>query len=132
MPPLNVQNYLKSTSENFRHTFREVGRVVKKVFPHSQEIFEYHMPGWKIATYREVPKNWRGTLDPRWMMILLVERKAGVTLHIWNPSDYYYLDKHKAFLTSAGFKVMRGCLQFNKKQAFPIEAVKQLLKKIKV
>lgn len=117
------KNYLITTSDKFQHIHNDLGKVVYEVFPQAEEVFEYKMLEWKIATNREVPKDWIGTLDPRWLTILLVERKGGITLHIWNPADYYFLDKHRALLTSAGFEVMRGCIQYNRKQPYPIKTV---------
>jgi hypothetical protein len=118
--------YLEQASENFRAVFSAVESVVRKRFPNAEATFESGMPGWKVPR-EHVPEARIGTIDPAYVWIFLAERKAGITLHVWNPADYYFLDQHKAALQQAGFKVMRGCLQFNRKGAYPVAAVERLL-----
>jgi uncharacterized protein YdhG (YjbR/CyaY superfamily) len=120
------QAYLEQASERFRTAYSEVERLVRARFPNAEATFEWSMPGWK-APREHVPEARVGTIDPAYVWIFLVDRKAGITLHFWNPADYYFLDQHKAALQQAGFKVMRGCLQFNRKGAYPVAAVERLL-----
>lgn len=129
-----ANDYLKNTSERFQKVFQTIKTTVLHLAPRAQEVFEWKMPGWKIENQKynkynpSMPKQ--GTIDPRYIHIFLVERQNGITLHIWNPNDYYGLEKNKLELENAGFKVMRGCLQFNRKSEYPVKEIQNLLEKI--
>lgn len=84
------------------------------------------MRGWRIPTNAGLAE-WKGTIDPNFVHVFLAERKQGLTLHFWNPLDPGALHREKTGLREAGFKVMVGCLQFNRKGDFPIAAVLPLL-----
>ena len=86
---------------------------------------KWNLPGWKIER-ENVLEEARGTIDPRFVHVLIAERKAGLTVHLWNPVDYYWLDTQKEALQRAGFKVMRGCVQFNRKQPFPFDTMESV------
>ncbi len=124
--------YLDRGSERFRQVYVELAEIVREVFPSAEAAFAYKMPGFRIKVTRREVKEWKGTIDPNYLQLFLVERQQGITLHVWNPADYYGLDKRKEELTRAGFKVMRGCLQWNKKQVYPLETVQVLLESIKL
>lgn len=124
--------YLKSSPPAFQETFVQVDRIVRRTFPSAKAVFQWGMPGWSIQRkHAPDPAEVKGTMDPRFIAILLAARKQGITLHLWNPADYYGLDRSKAELVEAGFKVMRGCLQFNRKQPYPIAVVEKLLKGVR-
>jgi uncharacterized protein YdhG (YjbR/CyaY superfamily) len=124
--PESRDAYLAQASERFRATFAALEQAVAARFPSAQPCFEWSLPGWRVPLLH-VPPHPTGTFDHTCVVILLADRKAGITLHLWNPANYRFLDEHKAELTGAGFKVMRGCLQFNRKQPYPVEAVDTLL-----
>jgi hypothetical protein len=89
------------------------------------------MPGWRVARKVLPPASWDSTIDWRYVLVALADRKAGLSLHVINPADYLGLENARPWLEAAGFKVMRGCLQFHRKGEFPIDAVGRLLKQVK-
>ncbi len=128
-----VRAYLDKASPRFRGVHASLARAVRELFPDAEVSFQFKMPGWKIPRRRRVdPKPVRGTLDPNWVQIYLVERKAGITLNLWNPVDFNGFRKRKTELERAGFKLMAGCLQFNRKSEYPVDVIVGLLKDIKV
>ena len=91
-----------------------------------EPVFAWGIHGWRVPRMKKV--EWTtGIMDPNWLFVGLAERKAGITLHMWNPVDYGCLQRHAASLKDAGFKVMVGCIQFNRKSEYPMSAVKSLL-----
>ncbi len=86
------------------------------------------MAGWRAEIQDPPPEDsWKGTMPRTHLTVAPVERKAGVTIHIWHPNEPYLLKDNEAWLTEAGFKVMVGCLQWNRKAAFPLDALERLL-----
>ena len=73
----------------------------------------------------------KGTFDPNWVRVYVVERKSGITLHLWNPADFNGFRKRKAELERAGFKLMVGCFQFTRKSEYPTDLVVALLRDAK-
>lgn len=99
---------------------------VRKRFPGAEPVTDYGMAGWRIR--RPCAVEWtHGTVDPNFVSVHLADRRQGTTLHIWNPLDWKGLDKHRAELEEAGFRVMVGCLQFTRKQPYPLDAVCRVL-----
>jgi hypothetical protein len=127
----HLTGYLDKSPDSFQQLFAALAKVVKMVFPNAEKTFAYNMPGFRIKVSDKEIKDWKGTIDPNYLQIFLVQRKSGVTLHIWNALDYDGLDRKRDELTKAGFKVMRGCLQWNRKQAYPMKVVETLLNSIK-
>ena len=128
-----VRAYLQKASPRFREVHASLDRAVRELFPDAEVSFQFKMPGWKISRRRRVdPKSVRGTLDPNWVQIYLLERKAGITLNLWNPVDFNGFRKRKTELERVGFKLMAGCLQFNRKSEYPVDVIVGLLKDIKV
>jgi uncharacterized protein YdhG (YjbR/CyaY superfamily) len=124
--------YLGKASPRFREVHASLGRAIENLFPDARSAFEYGMPGWRIPRPRRVdPASVKGTIDPNWVHVFLAERKAGITLNLWNPVDVGGFRKRKRELERAGFKVMVGCLQFNRKSEYPIGLVVELLKDIR-
>ena len=121
-----VTDYLAKTDAEFQKTYAAVKKMVKKYFPHAKEVFGYGIPGFTARTTKTLIKDWPGTMDPNFAMIGLARRAQGITLHGWC-GDYRFLEKHKPMLTKAGFKVMRGCVQWNKKAAYPLPVVEKLI-----
>jgi hypothetical protein len=115
----------------FAETFTQVRDVVQRVFPQAEAIEEWGMRGWKVPLVH-LPESLKGTFDMTHLYVLLADRKAGPTLHIWYPGIYHWLDEHKAELAAAGFKVMRGCLPYSRRQPYPIDVVERLLRRIKL
>lgn len=121
-----VKAYLAKTDSEFQKTYAAVKKMVKKYFPNAKEFYEYGISGFKARTTKTLIKDWPGTMDPNFAYIGLARRTQGITLHGWC-SDYYFLDKHKTELAKAGFKVMRGCVQWNKKAPYPLPVVEKLI-----
>ncbi len=126
---------VRTGSPEFQRVFAEVRKIVRSVFPNAKDSVEWGMPGGKVPSgIVPTPDQLKGTVDPRFIHIYLVGRKAGITLHLWNPMDYDWLSKRAPVLQKAGFKVMRGCLQFNRKADYPVApvaAVEDLLRTIR-
>lgn len=124
--PSPVQAYLASTDPEFRKTYVAVKKMVKKYFPNAKEEFAYGIPGFTARVTKTRIDGWPGTMDPNFAMIGFARRAQGITLHGWC-GDYRFLEKHAATLTKAGFKVMRGCVQWNKKVPYPLPVVEKLI-----
>jgi hypothetical protein len=103
----------------------DLDREIRTRFPQAEAVFEYNMHGWRVGRPKRVEK-WKGTIDPNYLHIFVAERKNGITLHIWNPYDPYGLAKRAKELQAAGFKVMRGCLVYNRKGEYPVGAITPL------
>ena len=130
--PEVVEHYLAKASPRFQEAFRGLETMVKGAFPNALPVFEYKMPGWRIPRPKAgAPRLREGTIDPDWVHLFLVERKSGITLHLWNPADYYGLERYESDLSKVGLKVMRGCVQFHRKGAFPVSAIEPMLKGVK-
>lgn len=95
-----------------------------------EAVTAYNVHGWRIQRPVTIP-NWKGTIDPNFVHVGVAERKAGITLFLWNPAEPQILRLHAEELAAAGFKVMVGCLQFNRKSAFPLDAVVPILTAIR-
>jgi len=131
-PAQTAKAYLGKTSPRFREVHASLGRSIGDLFPDARSAFEHGMPGWRIPRPRRVdPASVKGTIDPNWVHVFLAERKAGITLNLWNPVDVGGFRRRKRELERAGFKVMVGCLQFNRKSAYPIGLVVEILRDVK-
>jgi hypothetical protein len=131
-PAESARTYLAKASPRFRQVYETLERSVRELFPDAEASFQFRMPGWKIPRPRRVdPAAVKGTLDPNWVQIYLVERKSGITLHLWNPVDFNGFRRRKKELERAGFKLMVGCLQFNRKSEYPTGLLVDLLKDVK-
>jgi len=127
-----IDRYLKKASPEFAKIFEELQKTVKQVFPDAEEIFEWGMPGWRVQ--RKIPaptEPVKGTIDPRYVTILFVERKGGTSLHVWNPGDFYGLEKERKKLEGAGFKVMRACLEYRRKGEYPLRVLEKVFQAVK-
>lgn len=119
-------------AQPFEEIRAQVDRVVRKVFPKAKRSAESGMEGWAIPRPEDAPRPTReGTMPGDRIMVLLADRKAGPTLHVWYPGDARGLRAHEAELSAAGFKVMVGCLVFSRKQPYPVDAVETLLRRLK-
>jgi uncharacterized protein YdhG (YjbR/CyaY superfamily) len=105
-------------------THARLDALVRKRFPKAEDAFEYNMRGWVIRRPVHI-QEWKGTIDPNWVRIFIAERKHGITVHVWNPYDPACLAGHG--LAAAGFKVMVGCIQFNRKGDVPVDALAPVL-----
>lgn len=111
-------------SPRLLETHSRLDLMIRKRFPTAEDAFEYNMHGWAIR--RPVTlTEWTGTIDPNWIRIFVAERKAGITVHLWNPYDPACLAKHD--LAAHGFKVMVGCVQFSRKSDVPVDALGPIL-----
>ena len=127
----SAQTYLTKASPRFRQVYAALERSVREIFPDAEASFQLRMPGWKIPRPRHVDAaSGKGTLDPNWVQIYLAERKSGITLHLWNPVDFNGFRRRNKELENAGFTLMVGCLQFNRKSEYPTDLVVDLLKDI--
>jgi hypothetical protein len=99
---------------------------LRRRFPRVEPVVAYGMHGWRMKRPR--PVEWTtGTIDPAYVHVFVAERKQGITLHLWNPYQPDLFGRHAKSLEAAGFKVMVGCLQFNRKGDYPVDAVLPLL-----
>jgi hypothetical protein len=105
-------------------THARLDALVRKRFPRAEDAFEYNMRGWAIRRPTRITE-WKGTIDPNWIRIFVAERKQGITVHVWNPYDPACLAKQG--LDGHGFKVMVGCIQFNRKGDVPVDALAPVL-----
>ncbi len=105
-----------------------IGRIVAKHHPTAEPVHEYGCDGWRVKV-REKPTDWKGTYDPCHLFVLPAERKAGITVHIWDPRDPELLARHAERLKEIGFKPMVGCLQWNRKADYPLDELDRLLAK---
>ena len=113
-------------SPRLKAVHAELGRRMKALFPEAEAVFLYGMHGWRVPRRRKV--EWiTGTIDPNWLVVAVAERAQGITLHLWDPVEWDVLANRKDGLRAAGFKVMKGCLQFTRKADYPVEAVGDLL-----
>lgn len=116
-------------SPRFAGILRELDGRMRRLFPQAKPVVSYGMPGWVVRRPRKV--EWtHGTMDPNVVQVFIAERAQGISLHLWNPYDYGMLAKRRDDLSEAGFKVMVGCLQFNRKSAYPVDAVVPLFESI--
>lgn len=123
--------YVKAASPRYQDAHTRLARLVKRRLPRARKILQHGMPGWVAPRPPGSPRPARaGTLPPDRVYVFLAERKAGLTLHLWYPGDYGLLEKHKRALEEAGFKVMRGCLQFNRRGELPLAPVDALLARV--
>ena len=93
----------------------------------AESTFTHGMPGFRARVTDTRKEERRGTFDPNHLQLFLVERKSGITLHIWDPRNYYGLDEVRDEPAKVGFKVMRGCLVWNRKREHPFERMKGLI-----
>lgn len=94
-----------------------------------EPVTAFNMHGWRVRRPTDITA-WKGTIDPNYVHVFVAERKQGITLHLWSPYETGGLKQHEADLKAAGFKVMVGCLQFNRKAAYPVHAVVPVLASI--
>ena len=121
------EDILAATSEGFQALHAAIGDRVRARFD-AEPVASYGIAAWRIP----VPKppgedEWKGTMPRTHLVIAPAEKKAGVTMHVWHPNAPYLLRDNEAWLKEAGFKVMVGCLQWNRKADMPLDAVERLL-----
>ncbi len=114
-------------SERLVATHAALDKLVRKRFKKAEDVFDYNMRGWAIRRPTTI-EDWTGTVDPNFIRIYLAERKAGITIHVWNPYAWGSVDRDE--LKDVGFKPMKGCLQYNRKGGVPVEALEPLLDEI--
>lgn len=120
--------YLERSGERYREAHEAVEAMLEDRFPVFDRVFENGMPMWRIPRPDGAPMPEReGTIDAAYVHIGLVERKAGLTLHLWYPPEYDLIDRFAEELVAAGLKPMQGCVQFNRMGAFPATAIEPLL-----
>lgn len=97
----------------------------RTVHPEAEPVNEWDMDGWAVEV-QDAPKDWVGTMDSTRLMVFPLERKSGITVHIWDPRDPGLLKSNDDLLEEAGFKVMAGCLQWNRKAPVDADALQRL------
>ncbi len=110
-----------------------IGKALKRRWPKArrERIFpgtSYDMDAWLVPIPDPVPEeDWKGTMPRDVFTVGPTEKKAGITVHVWHPKKPTLLQDNAAWLNDAGFKPMVGCLQWNKKADFPMDAFERLL-----
>ncbi len=107
-------------------TRAELGRMLATRFPKAEPTFSYNMHGWRMRRPTDI-KDWKGTIDPNWILIGIAERKQGITIHLWNPYDPGCLKKSEPRLKAAGYNVMVGCVNYNRKGDVPLDSLAPIL-----
>ncbi len=121
-------DYLASASDRYQRAHGRLDELLAARFPTVERVVEHDMPMWQIRRPEDAPMpEATGTIDPELVHVGLVERKAGLTLHLWYPPEYELLAEHAEELKAAGLKVMTGCVQYNRKGELPVEAIVPLL-----
>ena len=100
--------------------------MLKSRFAKVEPVFAYNMHGWKVRRPVTIT-DWPGTMDPNWITVFVAERAQGVTVHLWNPYEYKALKRHEKQLVAAGYKVMVGCVNYNRKGDVPLDAIAPIL-----
>lgn len=122
---------LAGCSQGFQELHARIGGIVKHRFPGTRLVEAWDIAAWQAPISDPPPaSSWKGTLPRDVFTVGPTEKKAGITVHVWHPNHPYLLKENEAMLKQAGFKVMVGCLQWNKKADFPIDALDQLLAKV--
>ena len=124
---VDTRTYLNASSERFQDVFQGLSAAVYESFPEAESTSAHGMPGFKARVTDTRQEERRGTFDPNHLQLFLVERKSGISFHIWDPRNYYGLDEVRDELAKVGFKVMRGCLVWNRKREYPFERMKGLI-----
>ncbi len=112
-----------------------IGKALRKRWPKArrEHVFpgtSYEMDAWLVPIPDPVPQEeWKGTMPHDVFTVGPTEKKAGITVHVWHPKHPELLQENAAWLKEAGFKPMVGCLQWNRKADFPMDAFEQLLDK---
>ncbi len=124
--------YLASAPPAFQESFGQIAALVHQTFPSAEEVFAYRMPGWKMRRrLRKEDGLLVGTIDPRYVWLLVAARSRGLTVHLWNPADPGCLQRNVPILKEAGLTVLRGCLQHTRKQPFPIAPLRTVLREVR-
>lgn len=104
----------------------------RAVHPDAEPIHEWGIDGWSVQVRDEPPEGYKGTMDSTRLMLLPTEKKAGLTIHLWDPRDPERIAKHAEALKEAGFKPMVGCLQWNRKAPVDLDALRTLFEATRV
>lgn len=102
-----------------------IAAAFRTVHPNAEPVHAWGLDGWAVKV-QDRPEGWTGTMDPERLMVFPLERKAGITVHVWDPRNPELLQWNDAALQAAGFKVMVGCLQWNRKAPVDVEALRRL------
>lgn len=112
---------------DFAQVHAAIGAAFKRHFPAAEPCIEWDIPGFRVQV-QDAPDQWKGTMPPTHMHVLPIQRKNCITIHIWDPRDPELLRKHESDLEETGFKVMVGCLQWNRKADYPVDAIEAVFK----
>ncbi|HUR60940.1 MAG TPA: hypothetical protein VM286_01065 [Candidatus Thermoplasmatota archaeon] len=107
-------------------TRKELGDMLASRFPNVEPTFAWNMHGWRIRRPTDI-RSWKGTIDPNWILIGVAERKQGMAIHLWNPYDPGCLKKSEPGLKAAGYNVMVGCVNYNRKGDVPLASLAPIL-----
>jgi hypothetical protein len=131
LTPAEQKTRWKTTSTTSPRLLAALGSLeahVTRLWPHAEKVFEYNMNGWRIHRGVDIPE-WTGTIDPNWVRLYVAERKAGLSLHLWEP--FGCLQDRGSALAAAGYKPMVGCMQYNRKGDLPVEPVVAVLEAVR-
>ncbi len=117
-------------SPRLQATRKALEGLLQARFGKVEPMFAWNVHGWRVKRPRAVPWT-TGTMDPNFVCLFVAERKQGLVVYLWNPIQPGGLQDHRAEFEEAGFKVMVGCLQFNRKGDFPLAAIAKSLDRIK-
>lgn len=119
---------LADATPAFLELHRTIGEAVAGVCPAARAVVEYGIAGWALPVANPPSADaWKGTMPRTHCFVGPAEKKAGTTIHVWHPNHPHLLRDHEAMLRGAGFKVMVGCLQWNRKAPPPVDALAALL-----
>lgn len=123
---------LQGTSDRFRLLHAEIGLRIDAAFDDVEAVEAFGMPAFMVPLRDPPPEEeWRGTIPRTHITIAPTQKRAGITLHVWHPKAPHLLRDNEGWLREAGFKVMVGCLQWNRKAELPLDAVDRLIETIR-
>lgn len=124
--PADTPRTTSTFSPRLESARARLGRLLTARFAAVEPTFAWNMHGWRIRRPTDI-RDWKGTIDPNWILVGLAERKQGITIHLWNPYDPGCLKTHEAALKAAGYQVMVGCIAYNRKGDVPVDATVPIL-----
>lgn len=121
-------NLVAATTPPFQALHDSIHAALRQRFPGTEPVVVYGLAAYQ-APVPDPPADadWQGTQPRTHLTVAPTEKKAGITVHVWHPNRPSLLADNAAWLKEAGFKPMVGCLQWNRKAPFPMDAFEKLL-----
>ncbi len=121
-------NLVAATSPAFQALHADIHAAVLRCFPDARPVVAFGMAAFQVPLPDPpAADTWIGTQPRTHLTVAPTEKKAGITVHVWHPNRPSLLADNAAWLKEAGFKPMVGCLQWNRKAPFPMDAFEKLL-----